>query len=71
MLPLLIDYLDKVDKNSPSIDRVIAAVGRYGPRAAAALPRLRELATARAPQVQREAEKAVAAIEGLGRAGPA
>ena len=70
-LPLLIDYLDKVDKNSPSIDRVIAAVGRYGPRAAAALPRLRELATARAPQVQREAEKAVAAIEGLGRAGPA
>lgn len=66
-LTVLDDYLNKLDANSPFADAVIAAVARFGPRAAPVLPRLHELTGAGAPQVLDAARKAVAAIEGSGR----
>jgi hypothetical protein len=66
-LTILIDSLDKEDKNAPAVHRMIAAAGGFGPRAAALLPRLRELTKCDAPQVQEAAGQAITAIEGPGR----
>lgn len=66
-LGILKDVLGALGEAAPSADEVIAAIAGFGARAAPALPRLRELAGARSPQVQDAARKAVAAIEGTGR----
>jgi HEAT repeat protein len=57
----------RVERELPHLETVIDALARFGPRAAAALPRLRELAESGDPRVSEAARKGVAAIEGRRR----
>ena len=62
----LLEMLD-LEPRSPGIETVIEAVARFGPAAAAALPRLRKLAASGDPAVNEASRRAVAAIEGPGQ----
>ena len=64
-LSLLIDLLD--EKSNQHVAPVIDAVARFGPKASAALPRLRELTKSRETQTSEAAARAVAALERPGR----
>ncbi len=65
-LGALLEMLD-LEPRSPGIETVIEAVARFGPAAAAALPRLRKLAASGDPAVDEASRRAVAAIEGPGQ----
>ncbi len=57
----------EAEPQSPRIETVIGAVARFGPGAAAALPRLRTLTESGDPRVSAAARKGAAALEGAGR----
>jgi hypothetical protein len=63
MLQQLLD----VEPNLQNITPVIGVVGRFGPMASEALPRLRELSESGDPAIRTQAQTAVTAIEGSGR----
>ena len=64
---LLIECLEKDDGSLGVSSEVTAALARFGPRAAAGLPRLRALAERKGLRHPEDVQKAVAAIEGSGR----
>ncbi len=65
-LAALLSLLD-VEPDAQRIETVIGAVVRFGPAAAAALPRLRALTKSGDPRVSAAARKVAAALEGAGR----
>jgi HEAT repeat protein len=65
-LAALLELL-QIEPKLQSIDLVIDALARFGPGAAAALPRLREMTSSRDLQAGEAAQKAVIAIEGPGQ----
>jgi HEAT repeat protein len=66
VLTVLTELLD-AEPDLWSITRIIDAVALFGPRAAAALPRLRVMEESRDPRISGSARKAVTAIEDSGR----